>query len=440
MYANFYNLKKEPFHITPDPEFLFLSPSHKEALGSIIYGVGHKKGFVLITGEVGVGKTTIVRSYLEDVDRSKLKLIYIFNSNVSFQGLLKTINKELDIIDLTDDTFEMVNQLHYVLIEEYKKGITVVLIIDEAQNMPVETLENMRMLSNLETSTDKLIQIVFSGQPEFEQILEQKELRQLKQRIAVKATIRPLTAEESRAYIMHRLKKASAENSALFTDEALRRIIKEAHGIPRLINILCENSFITALGYQKKRVTAGVVKEVISDFSGKKKGKGKGKALKIALASLALILAVLYSYSLFTHKVLTIPLGNKPPALANKNPVSLTLEHKTDNTAVQPAAGRAKEPLAEETNTAVQLATSIPKKPLAEETGIHTQSSGPVIKVVKAGDTLSRLVADVYGYSNKQLLTLVMESNSSINDANIIMVGDHILFPTGKNVRRRLYE
>lgn len=422
MYANFYNLKKEPFHITPDPEFLFLSPSHKEALGSIIYGIGHKKGFVLITGEVGVGKTTIVRSYLENIDRSKLKIIYIFNSDVSFEGLLRTIFRELGIIDLTDDVFELVNQLHYVLIEEYKKGITVVLIIDEAQNMPVETLENIRMLSNLETSKDKLIQIVFSGQPEFEQKLEQKELRQLKQRIAVKATIRPLTAAESRDYILHRLKKASAGNSALFTDGALRRIIREAHGIPRRINILCENAFITALGYKQSRITSGIVKEVISDFSEKK----RGWVLKTALASLALILAILSSYFMYIQN------KDQAGSEASKSPVLPAVARKTGDMTAKPAVSMPKEPSAE--------GSSIPAEPSGISHEPLETASSPVIRVVKAGDTLSRLVAEVYGVSNKELLTFVKESNSSINDADRILVGDQILFPARKTGSRREYE
>jgi general secretion pathway protein A len=414
MYANFYNLEKEPFHITPDPAFLFLSPSHKEALGSIIYGVGHKKGFVLITGEVGTGKTTIIRSYLEDVDRSMLKILYIFNSNVSFQGLLKTINKELGIIDLTDDVVEMVNVLHYKLIEEYKKGITVVLIIDEAQNMPVETLENIRMLSNLETSTDKLIQIVFSGQPEFEQKLERKELRQLKQRIAVKSTIRPLSAEESRAYILHRLQKASAENSALFTDGALRKIIKEAHGIPRLINILCENAFITALGYRQKRITARIVKEVISDFAGEK----SGRALKTALASLAIVLALLSSYFLYIHN------REQATSAANKRPVPVAEEGRAAEPAVKPAASITPESPAVVSDSATEEPAGTLRGP--DETDF------PVIKVVKAGDTLSKLAADVYGSSNKGLLDFIKENNAGIYDADKILVGEQILFPARK--------
>jgi len=408
MYASFYKLKKEPFHITPDPEFLFLSPSHKEALGSIVYGVGHRKGFVLITGEVGVGKTTIVRSYLEDIDRSKLKIIYIFNSNVTFQGLLKTICRELEIPDLTNDVVEMVNQLHYSLIEEYKKGFTVVLIIDEAQNMPVETLENIRMLSNLETSTDKLIQIIFSGQPEFEQKLERKELRQLKQRIAVKATIRPLTPDESRAYIVHRLAKASAENAALFTDGALRKIIKEANGIPRIINILCENAFITALGYRKGQVTAGIVREVISDFSNKK----KSHVPRTALASLALVLVILAAVLIYAYK-------DQAGLVTGKTPLPTMSDRKLD----------VPSPAGSETQGEPAGNRRTPE-----------QEGFPVVISVKRGDTLSRLVEDVYGSSNRELLRYVRKNNPGIHDVNRIEVGERILFPAWEKGSGRKYE
>ncbi len=191
----------------------------------------------------------------------------------------------------------MVNRLHFALVEEYKKGFTVVLIIDEAQNMPVETLENIRLLSNLETSKDKLLQIVFSGQPEFERKIERQELRQLRQRIAVKATILPLTPEESRAYILHRLAKASAGNSTLFTERALRAIIRESHGIPRLINILCENSFITAMGYREGRVTSRIAKEVIADFS----GRIGGGLLKTSLLCLALTAVLICAFLILAN-------------------------------------------------------------------------------------------------------------------------------------------
>lgn len=395
MYASYYKLRKEPFHITPDPEFLFLSPSHKEALGSIIYGVGHKKGFVQITGEVGVGKTTIIRSYLEEIDRSTLKIIYVFNSNVSFHGLLKTIFREMGIIDLTDDPVEMVNQLHYQLIEEYKKGITVILIIDEAQNMPVETLENIRMLSNLETSTDKLIQIVFCGQPEFERKLELKELRQLKQRIAVKATILPLTPEESRDYILHRLTKVGSEKASLFTNGALQKIVRESRGIPRLINILCENAFITAMGYRQERITPKVVKEVIADFSGKK----DTRALKTSLASVVAVLLILAAVLVYTQ-------NNREGSAAGKN-VSQTIPDRTvDTTAAAPAEDGQGSTLRD-----------------------AARPGAPAMRVVKKGDTLSRLTKAEYGYSNRKILMIVKENNPGIHNVDRIEIGQRILFP-----------
>lgn len=421
MYASYYKLKKEPFHITPDPAFLFLSDSHKEALASIIYGVGNRKGFVLITGEVGVGKTTIIRSYLEEADRSKTKILYVFNSNVTFRGLLKTIYREMGLIELTDDIVELVNQLHYTLIEEYRKGNTVVLIIDEAQNMPVATLENMRMLSNLETSTDKLIQIVFSGQPEFERKLECKELRQLKQRIAVKATIRPLTPEESRAYIDHRLTRAKAENTALFTDSALKKIISEARGIPRIINIICANAFMTALGYRQERVTAKVIDEVIADLYGRKK-KPRAKAVAI---SIAVILLASLAYALYTNDFkLSLPdsAHHRSPPVAGNGTIASPPTAPADTTKEVPPSRQNAEPA------------------LVAREQIPAQGPAPVVKTVRKGDTLSKLVYDVYGFSSRELLQQVKDSNDVIYDINRIQIGDRILFPARKNGRERSHE
>jgi len=300
--GQFYHLTKDPFHITPDPEFLFLSPSHKQALGSIIRGVKNKKGFIVITGEVGVGKTTILRSYLEGVVNQKTKIIYIFNSNVTFKNLLKTIYKELGFLAKTDDSVEMLNGLYQILMKEYKEGNIVLLIVDEAQNMPMQTLENLRMLSNLETTKDKLVQIVLIGQCEFEQMLNQYSLRQLKQRIAIRSTIIPFTKKESVAYINHRLEKASANNNQVFTKGALKAIVKEATGIPRHLNILCDNALITGFRYQKNPVNLKIVKDVIGDF----KGEEKSSFPKWVLASAILLILISYVTLILTYKDLIL--------------------------------------------------------------------------------------------------------------------------------------
>ena len=193
MYQEFFGLNRTPFHITPDPDFLFLSRSHEEALASIVYGVDQRKGFVVVLGDVGLGKTTILRYYLEELAPKDLTTAYVFNPNVTLKALLDTIFRELGIGDKPDNVPEMVDHLHGMFLDEYQRGRNVVLIVDEAQNMPVETLEGLRLLSNLESSTDKLIQIVLVGQPEFAARLELPELRQLRQRVAVRSTLVPFT-------------------------------------------------------------------------------------------------------------------------------------------------------------------------------------------------------------------------------------------------------
>ncbi len=328
MYQNFYRLKKEPFHITPDPEFLFLSPSHRQALGSIIYGVRNRKGFVVITGEVGVGKTTILRSYLEGVAKQKTKVVYIFNAHVSFKNLLKTIYKELGLEARTGDVVEMLNDLYQVLMEEYTQGNTVLLIVDEAQNMPIETLENLRMLSNLETSKDKLIQIVLVGQYEFEEILNLYELRQLKQRVVIRSTIVPFTQKESLDYIQHRLDKAAENGSPVFTKGALKRIVKEAKGIPRYLNILCDNALITGFGYKKRPVNAKIVDEVITDYKGEEKGPSFLK-WKWIITSAAVLLLVILLLFLYANKDLILSRGQKN--ISSDKGVSISGGESTDS-------------------------------------------------------------------------------------------------------------
>jgi len=287
-YLDFYHLSKEPFNVTPDPEFLYLSPSHKEAYGAFVYGITKRKGIIAVIGEVGVGKTTVLRSFLDSLNPNHVRTVYVFNSNLSFPHLIRTIFDDLGIEPKSQDIYEMVNQLHHFLIEEYTQGRNVVVIVDEAQNMPVETLENLRMLSNLETSKDKLIQIVLIGQPELEEKLKKHELRQLDQRIAVRANIFPLRQKESAEYIEHRLTKVRTKSEPVFSDSALRYIVKQSRGVPRTLNILSDNALITGFGYQEKPVTTKIVKEVVTDFRGVRKNNRKEIIAGIVAASIVL--------------------------------------------------------------------------------------------------------------------------------------------------------
>ena len=412
MYQNFYNLKKEPFHITPDPEFLFLSPSHKQALGSIIYGVEKGKGFIVITGEVGVGKTTILRSYLEKVDKPKVKIIYIFNAALSFKNLLNTIYKELGLDAKTDDVVELLDQLYPILLEEYKQGHTVLLIVDEAQNMSVETLENLRMLSNLETSKDKLLQIVLIGQTEFEKMLNLHELRQLEQRIAIRSTIVPFTKEESFDYIKHRLAMVATDDTPVFTKGALKKIVREAKGIPRNINILCDNALITGFGYKKKPVNTKIVREVIADFG----GKAKPSLLRWVLAPTALILFIASLFLIYPYRGLFLskpenPVISRPP---EQNPVREEMKPSSKN----PGISQTDQTEPPKKEIEISTAEKIPEK-----------TSSAIIRIVKKGDNLFRLTKKVYGYADDKLVEGVKQNNPRIKDVNRILIGEEIVFP-----------
>jgi general secretion pathway protein A len=417
MYLNYYGLKQEPFHITPDPEFLFLSNSHKQALASMMYAIEKKKGFAAITGGVGVGKTTILRSYLDRMDHEHLRLIYIFNPNIPFKSLVAVILQELGSKPVTYDISDMVHQLHLVLIDEYSAGRDVIVIIDEAQNMPIETLENLRMLSNLETSTDKLIQIILIGQSEFEEILDRYELRQLKQRIAIRSIITPLPPDESLAYIKHRLAKAGLKGDhvySVFTKSALQLIIQQSKGIPRIINILCDNALITGFGHQQYPVTSKIVNEVISDFYGKQKQTYFFKWQHAALAALLLLLFVFLMSSF--RNTLTLMLtdlfwGQTKRFTAVEEMKSMA----TTKVNIKPVSQK-KEP-------------EIPKQILEEN-----QQDEPVVKIIGKGDSLIQLIEEVYGikdrkFINKNLMEFIRKNNPHIKDMNKILVGDKIIFP-----------
>lgn len=393
MYLNYFHMTKEPFNVTPDPEFLFLSPSHKEALAAVIYGIQQKKGFIAIIGEVGTGKTTVLRSYLDSVDRNRMTPIYLFNANITFAGLLKTMLRSLGLDCASDVPFDMVTRLHEYLISEYSKGRTVVLIIDEAQNMPVETLENLRMLSNLETTRDKLIQVVFSGQPEFEELLSRKELRQLKQRISVKATILPLNGVESMSYIRHRLAKAGEGEESIFTGSALKLIVRQSQGIPRVINMLCDNSLITAYGQNRKSVSERVVKEIIADSNGQQRS-----AFRRSYAVAGALVGVVFAVGIF--------------AAVHPQRFQLVVP------AVRPAPAAA---------TAVEVVPPAPA--IKVDSAAAAGQPVTVSRIVRKGDTVAKMMVDIYGYADKKDFELVKKNNPGITNVNRIVEGDRIIFP-----------
>jgi general secretion pathway protein A len=263
-YGDFYGFRTAPFHVTPDASLLFPTATHQAALGAIEYGIKAGKGFVVVTGQVGVGKTTVLRSCLDSLDSSRTRLIYLYNPDLTTIELYNTLLEELDPeLAASVKPSDTLRALLRALLETHQAGTEVILAVDEAQNMPDQTLESLRILSNLETTHTKLLQILLVGQPELDAKLRKHSLRQLRQRIAVRARIRPLTFRESRRYIQHRALRAGRRSARdLFTRPALWYLASAARGIPRTINICCDNALINGYGHAAQRINLRIAREV----------------------------------------------------------------------------------------------------------------------------------------------------------------------------------
>ena len=267
MYREFFGLKEKPFNITSDPNFLYLSRVHKEAFAHLLYGIKERKGFLEITGEVGAGKTTLCRALLSKLDR-RTKSAFIFNSTLPEMQLLQAILEDYGLVAVRKNKVALLRQLNAFLIEELTRGNNVILIIDEAQNLKPSILEEIRMLSNLETDKEKLFQIILVGQPELKDRLNSPALKQLRQRIAVRFHITPLDKGEIADYINHRLTVAGSSGQITFAPEAIECIYRFSGGIPRIINMICDKSMLTAYIMETRDITLPIVEKSIQEFEG----------------------------------------------------------------------------------------------------------------------------------------------------------------------------
>lgn len=301
MYNNFFGFKERPFQLVPNPAYLFLSRSHEEAIAHLNYALSHGDGFVEITGEVGTGKTTLCRAFLEDLDKDT-EVAYIFNPQLNQLELLKTINDEFGISSAANNSKDLIDTLNGFLMEKKSQNKNVILLIDEAQNLNKEVLEQLRLLSNLETNTSKLLQIILVGQPELQNMLDSHDLRQLRQRITLRWFLTPLSRKETKAYIRHRVNIASKKTEDKFTQSAYDLMYKYSRGIPRLINIACDRALLTAFGDNRRKVTGSIARGAIREL----KSRGgdanrfftRGRLLTGFIVLLCLVLIAVFLYKI----------------------------------------------------------------------------------------------------------------------------------------------
>lgn len=265
MYCEFYGFTEKPFTITPNPHFIFLSGNHREALASLVYGIDTRAGFIAMTGEVGTGKTTLLRALLTQLDRERYRSALIFNPCLSREQLLAAICRELCVKVARKNSLGYLDALNRYLLEEHAAGRTVVLVIDEAQNLAPELLEQLRLVSNLETERDKLIQIILAGQPELDELLSRHELRQLNQRITVRCRLTPMGLDDTNDYIQHRLKLSGCRIPGFFPRGAVKRVYRHSRGIPRLINVVCDQALVLAWTRESLSVDGATVRRAIAE-------------------------------------------------------------------------------------------------------------------------------------------------------------------------------
>ena len=295
MYEAFFGFREKPFNLTPDPKFLYLSAKHNEAFAHLEFGVEQRGGFMAVTGEVGTGKTTLCRYFLERLDGDTLSAFILYPA-LGTTELLRSINKDLGIPTEGESDKELIDGLHEFLLESRRAGKNIVLLIDEAQNLSRDVLEQVRLISNLETDTEKLIQIVLVGQPELNDMLAQTDLRQLAQRVTARYQLTPLTRQDLTQYIRHRLAVAGGIAKVDFTAGALRAIHRYSKGIPRLINLACDRALLAGFVLEKNEITASIVRRAVKELEvtdPRPWYRRFGWGLTSIAASLALVLGVL---------------------------------------------------------------------------------------------------------------------------------------------------
>jgi general secretion pathway protein A len=459
MYLSFFELERLPFEAAPDPHFLYVSPSHAEGLATIEYGIAMRKGLLVLTGEVGLGKTTLVRTYLSRADKNKLKIVYVFHPRLQFGELLGMLAQELgaEVTELGE--FALLNLIQRRLIEEYAAGGQMVVVVDEAQRLPPDTLENLRLLSNLETETEKLLQILLVGQTELDGLLARPDLRQLRQRIALKAHLSPLSRPQAEAYIQFRLTQAgSADPLGVFSRRAIAEIAKAGRGVPREMNILADRCLIEGFASQQRPVQARVVQAMAREMrttlasDGVRVGLARrwllGAAATAAACAVAAVLVATNPDVAGTWGTLRRLAGvtvsdaqnaavhpTSEPQLGRleRLPAALPVPDRSDTSAAPASPARAiavepvdppLRPLLAEARADADLRSPAPERPPPSP-----EASERVLKV-KWGDTVIGLLKDVYGVASADTFQAVMRRNPQLQAReDRLQIGELLYFP-----------
>jgi general secretion pathway protein A len=428
MYNSYFGFREWPFSVTPDPRFLYSNAVYDEAFATLRYGIEAKKGFIVITGEVGTGKTTLLRKLMRSLDAT-VHSVFVFNTHLSFVELLQVILHDLGMVPRDASKITMLQDLNEYFIKQLKQGHTVAILIDEAQNLTDEALENLRLLSNLETDQEKLMQIVLMGQPELEEKLEQPGLRQLKQRVALRCRLAPLKEEEVGAYIDFRLRAAGYHGKDLFHSDAVQQIAFYSSGIPRLINIICDNALLYVYARSRKAASADIIKEVARDIRAETEVQGpEAKTTPTAAVSNGA------AATSIAERPKPVPL-RKARRLAKVGAevalailVLLALASVVDPRTVFRNAGKGLE-LAKRNLTAwVVLVTQDPA--VLEKAILEDEFQGKAQRVlVEPGSNIHKIAAGAYGANSALGMDLIKEFNPQIKNLNRVSAGQDLVLP-----------
>jgi len=417
MYTEFYGFSEKPFELSPDPKFLYVTRSHREALASMIHGIKNRKGFISMTGEVGTGKTTLIYSLLKHLDE-KVKAVLIFHTTITFVDLLKTILRELNLFPIKETRMDLLHQLTQYLVLVGNRGETLVVIIDEAQDLPQKVMEELQMLSDLES---KGIQIVFVGQPELEDRFNSEILKHLKRSIGIRRQIRGLSEEESKEYIDHRLRSVGSSSSEIFSPKALSLICTYARGIPRVINALCDSALLLGYSLLKKNIDLDIVREVIKKMEGPNQKEKTLFSTDIADTfhsfPFGLRFLLKKSYLVITISLLCLGIF-----------IFLIYRH-VEQKSIKTwdiKSLQSRDTDTEPSSVPASSQSTPPSHPIAV---VGNEYKLREVTAVKKGQTMSQLAQKYYGIVNLSLLDFLLELNPEITNVHFILVDQKIKVP-----------